>query len=104
MSEREPTWRVRVDVAWTDEAPRFVAMALSRPEMQPVSLEGPAALIWQAVSEGAGGESAVVARVAELAGVSPEVVAGDVVAFLLELESLGLASSDGRDVGDLDGV
>ena len=92
MDEREPTWQPRADVAWTGEGQRVVAMALSRPESQPLLLEGPASLIWGALIEGAGSEDEVVARVAEMVGVSADIVEGDVVSFLGQLESLGLAS------------
>lgn len=92
MCEREPEWQVRADVAWTGNGQRVVALALATPERQPVVLEGPAALIWEAVSEGAAGEAEMVARVAELAGVAPDVVVDDVAAFLRELEGAALAS------------
>ena len=92
MSEREPRWQVRGDVAWTGSGDRFVAMALATPEKQPLVLEGPAALIWQTLSEGPLAETDVVAQVAELAGIEPEVITDDVAAFLRQLEDAKLAS------------
>lgn len=92
METREPEWQVGDDVAWTGEAARFVAMSMERPAMQPVALEGPAALIWQALCEEAGSQQAVAERVAGLAGVPVDVVAHDVAGFLLQLEGLGLVT------------
>ena len=70
---------------------RYMALPLSRAGAQPLALDGPAGLIWHVLNEGAADEPGVVARVAELADTTADVVEADVVQFLRELEMLGLA-------------
>ena len=79
--------RVSPDVAWVEDDG---AVYLARvPEGPPLVLDGSGVLIWRALVAG-GTVAEVRARVAADAGVSPEVVADDVTAFVARLVSGGL--------------
>ncbi len=89
---RPGRWAIRTDVAWTDVAGRIAALPLAEPWSQPVVLGGSAEIIWRALGDGPADVGAVVARVAELAGVQAEAVADDVAGFLRELEREALVT------------
>lgn len=91
MTEPEVVWQIRADVAWMGGDGRFVALTLSAPESLPLLLEDSAALVWQVLADGLQDERGIVARVAEGAGLQQEVVAGDIAAFLRQLERLAIA-------------
>ncbi|AZS35886.1 hypothetical protein CVS47_00484 [Microbacterium lemovicicum] len=87
-------WAVADDVAWVDEPDRAVVLRLSAEAAEPVTLEGSAAVIWDAVV--AGGPSgddvaAITSRTAEAAGMeAPDDIAADVSDFLAHLLDGGL--------------
>jgi len=93
VEQRAPRWAIRDDVAWTGERDRFVVLPLSDPAGQPQVLEGSAAMIWAALADGAAAFGEIIGRVAETAGTAQAVVEADVIAFVDDLASLGLAES-----------
>ena len=98
MSGMEPpagaVLRPGTDVAYVfdeaDDAPRVYLARV--PAGPPLVLDGPAALVWEEVTEG-GTREEITTRVAEAAGRSVAEVAGDVEHFLDELAGLGLIVS-----------
>ncbi|MFS0734001.1 PqqD family peptide modification chaperone [Microbacterium sp. 1P10UB] len=82
-------WAVADDVAWVDEPDRSVVLRLSAEAAEPVTLEGSAAVIWDAlVAGGPSGDdvAAITSRTAEAAGVdAPDDIAADVADFLAHL-------------------
>lgn len=90
---REPSWRVRSDVAWTANGDGFAALPLGRggaPE--PVALEGTAALIWAALTTARGATAdALVRAVASRGDLDAIEIDGDVRVFLGLLADRGLA-------------
>jgi hypothetical protein len=80
-------------VAWVSEEDRVVALPLDRLEELPVVLSGSSAAIWHAV-DGSCGIEDVVAAVADEFDLPPETVDADVRAFLDDLETRGLVTSE----------
>jgi len=85
LERRAPRWGIREDVAWTGEGGRYVVLSLADAAARPQVLEGSAALIWAALAEGEAPVADLSARVAGVAGVTSDVVEGDVAAFVAEL-------------------
>ncbi|MGW5238584.1 PqqD family peptide modification chaperone [Monashia sp. NPDC004114] len=107
MPER---YRCAPDVAWVDGTevgyPSAVAWVTLVPDGSAVALEGPAWLVWVALTESAQGATAaeIVERVQRMRGtdettdgsdgVADTVVAEDVVAFLHHLAEAGLVEGE----------
>jgi hypothetical protein len=83
--------RLSPRTGWVEEDGTVYVAAL--PDGPPLVLEGPGALVWWAVLDG-GGLDDVVARVADGAGASVELVAPDVAAFLDQLVGAGVLDVD----------
>lgn len=83
------------DVAWVDaedlgKEVAEVYVARVSGSSPPLVLVGPAWAVWTAVADGGGDAPAVVARVSELTGATPEAVDDDVRGFLETLVEEGL--------------
>ena len=88
------------DVAWVDaedlgreRAEVYVARVAGT--TPPLVLTGPAWAVWTAVADGGGDAPAVVARVSELTGASPDTVDADVRGFLEQLVEADLLTRAG---------
>ena len=81
----EPVWRIRDDVAWTDDGHRIAVLSLATPDAPAYILEGSAADIWRVLLE----------CPATLRELCPEPYADEVAAFLSALEDAGLAGVRG---------
>jgi hypothetical protein len=83
-------------VAWVGEEGRVVVLHLDRLEELPVVLSGSGAAIWHAV-DGSSDADEVVLTVADEFGLPTEAVAADVRAFLDDLATRGLITTEKQD-------
>lgn len=95
------TYWHRGDIASIESAERAVILLLARDlTSQPFVLEAQAARIWQALSVEPREESSIVTHVADHYGLAPGLIRDDVIHFLVELETRGLAISSQLDCRD----
>ncbi|MBL0749112.1 PqqD family protein [Nocardioides baculatus] len=91
------TYRIADDVAWVsheelDAEGMPCAYVTRLPQGPPTTLNGPACVVWLALSEN-GSHDDIVAAAALLWGIDPDEIRGDVLALLDELVALGLATA-----------
>lgn len=97
----DTVWRRNADVAVVESPGRVVVLDLTTPQTaRPFAMEGSAWAIWQALAEPST-TAQIVERVAADFGAPAAEVEPDVVTFLAELESQGLASASPRDAPDM---
>ena len=94
-------WHRNPDVALVESPGRVVVLDLTTPQTaRPFVMEGSAHAIWRALDLHPTADQ-VVARVAADFGIPAAEVEPDVLTFLAELESRGLASKSLRSAGDM---
>jgi hypothetical protein len=94
-------WRRNPDVAVVESPGRVVVLDLTTPQTaRPFAMEGSAHAIWRALAEQSTTDQ-VVQRVAADFGIPAAEVEPDVLTFLADLESRGLASRSPRSTGDM---
>jgi hypothetical protein len=92
----DPVWRRNPDVAVVESPGRVVVLDLTTPQTAtPFAMEGSACAIWQAMAEPST-TNRIVERVAADFGAPAAEVEPDVLTFLAELESRGLATRSPR--------
>ena len=97
----DPVWRRNPDVAVVESPGRVVVLDLTTPQTAtPFAMEGSARAIWRAMAEPSTTDQ-IVERVAADFGAPAAEVEPDVLTFLAELESRGLASQSPRDAPDM---
>ena len=97
----DPVWLRNPDVAVVESPGRVVVLDLTTPQTaMPFAMEGSACAIWRAMAEPSTTDQ-IVARVAADFGAPAAEVERDVLTFLGELESRGLASRSPRDAADI---
>lgn len=101
LSETAPRWRIRADVAWTDDGETITALPLADwRRAAPLGIEGSGAVIWRelasapAASAGAASPRELAEAVARRLDVQQHVAGGWVSAFLDELAAVGLVEAD----------
>jgi hypothetical protein len=90
----DTVWRRSPDTAYVDRPDRAVVLDLDHLDRAPYVFEGTAAQIW-ALVDGTRTELDVVTALAEQYDVPVTTLAGDVRAFLAELDGLGLVLAAG---------
>ncbi|WP_298944481.1 PqqD family peptide modification chaperone [uncultured Microbacterium sp.] len=88
----EPVWRIRDDVAWTGSALRYVVLPPGS-DIQPIVLNGSAALVWQVLAEREGSAVQISRRTSLLADLDSNAVEKDVREFLSGLFLRGVLSA-----------
>jgi len=82
-------WRVRGDVAFVETGRSVVALALGSPSPVPMSLQGTASTIWHTIN-GLRDSAEIAVAVADAYDTEVAVVQTEVIAFLQQLEEVGL--------------
>lgn len=93
-----PAFRRHPDLLWRRTHDRILLLAPGDPDAEVVVLTGSGVALWDELAESSSLE-ALAARLGELFGAEPELVAADVAPVLEGLERRGLLLSSGRSQG-----
>lgn len=94
VDDGEERVRVATDVAWTEAGDRVIALALNSVHMQPVSLEGTAAVVWKVIAEGDSETCAqVVKKLADVFDADAAVIESDLRDVIADLQGRGLLAA-----------